>query len=88
MPYQQVSVKGLRLRLPELLAEDQEARKIRKQDLKDSWEENADMVIYNPNPLYIPEIVKTELISRYHDNPLAKHFRIDKIGELITQKYY
>ncbi len=37
---------------------------------------------------YVPEIVRTELISRYYDNPLASHFGIDKTRELIAQKYY
>ncbi len=36
----------------------------------------------------MPEIVKTKLISRHHDDPLASHFRIDKTQELITRKYY
>ncbi len=37
---------------------------------------------------YVSEIVRTELISRHHDNPLAGHFEIDKTRELITRKYY
>ncbi len=37
---------------------------------------------------YVPEIVRTELISRHHDDPLAGHFGIDKTTELIAQKYY
>ena len=38
-PYQQACIGGMRLRLPELQAEDQTARKIREQSLKDGWEE-------------------------------------------------
>ncbi len=38
--------------------------------------------------LYVPEVVKTELISRQHNDPLAGHFKIDKTRELIAQKYY
>ena len=38
--------------------------------------------------LYVPEIIRTELISRHHDDPLAGHFGIDKTRELIAQKYY
>ncbi len=34
------------------------------------------------------EIVKTELISRHHDESLAGHFGINKIRELIVWKYY
>ncbi len=33
-------------------------------------------------------MVKTELISRHYDYPLAGHFGIDKTQELITRKYY
>ncbi len=29
-----------------------------------------------------------ELISRYYDDPLADHFGIEKIRELIARKYY
>ncbi len=36
----------------------------------------------------MPEIVRTELISKYHDDPLAGHFGIDKRRELIARKYY
>ncbi len=36
----------------------------------------------------MPEIVRTELISRHHDDPLAGHFGIDKTRELIVRKYY
>ena len=38
--------------------------------------------------VYILEIVKTEFISRYHDNLLAGHFEIKKVRELISKKYY
>ncbi len=37
---------------------------------------------------YVPEIVKTELISKHHDDPLAGDFGIDKTQELIARKYY
>ena len=37
---------------------------------------------------YIPEIIRTELINRHHNNPLAGHFGIEKTRELIAQKYY
>lgn len=36
----------------------------------------------------MPEIVKTKIINRYHDDPLADHFEIKKTWELIAQKYY
>ncbi len=87
-PYQQASIRGLRLRLPELQAENQEARRIREQGLKDGWEENADGVLCHQGLPYVPEVVRTELISRHHDDPLAGHFGINKTRELIARKYY
>ncbi len=45
-------------------------------------------MLYPQGLLYVPEIVRTKLISRHHNDPLAGHFRIDKIQELIAQKYY
>ena len=37
---------------------------------------------------YIPEIIRIELISRHHNDPLAGHFGIEKTRELIARKYY
>ena len=61
---------------------------IEKQGLKDGWKVNANGVLYHQGLLYVPEIVWTKLISRYHNEPLAGHFRIDKTQALITRKYY
>ncbi len=85
-PYQQANIGGLRLQLPELQAEDQEARKIGKEGLKKGWEE-IEEVLYHHGLPYVLEIVKTELISKHHDDLLASHFGIDKTQELIAQKY-
>ncbi len=49
---------------------------------------NADRVLYYQGLPYMPEIVRTKLISRYHNNPLAGYFGINKTRELIAQKYY
>ncbi len=70
-----------------LQAEDHEAQRIREQGLKKGWEE-IEEVLHHQGPPYVPEMVRTELISRHHDDPLAGHFRIDKTQELITQKSY
>ncbi len=37
---------------------------------------------------YIPKVICWELISGYHDNPLAVYFSIEKTWELIAKKYY
>ncbi len=76
-PYQPASLRGMRLRLPELQAEDQEARRIRAQSLKDGWGDIEGVLNRECLP-YLPEIIRTEVISRHHDDPLAGHFRIDK----------
>ncbi len=84
----QASVGGIRLRLPELQAKDQLVGKIREQGLKNGWEEDADGVLHHQRLPYVPEVIRTEIISRHHDDPLEVHFGIDKTRELIAQKYY
>ena len=37
---------------------------------------------------YVREIIQTELISRYNDDPLAGHFGIEETHELVARKYY
>ncbi len=37
---------------------------------------------------YVPKVIRSELISRHHDDPLAGHFGIEKTRELIARKYY
>ncbi len=84
----QASVRGIRLRLPELQAEDQLVGRVRKQGLKDGWEEDADRLLHHQGLPYVPEVIRTRLISRHHDDPLAGHFEIDNTRELIARKYY
>lgn len=36
----------------------------------------------------MPELIKTELISWHHNDPLGGHFGIEKTQELIVRKYY
>ncbi len=86
-PYQQASIERLRLRLSELQAEDQRAWEIRKQGLKNGWED-IKVVLHRESLLYLPEIIRTEIISRHHDDPLVGHFGIEKTRELVAQKYY
>ena len=37
---------------------------------------------------YVPEIIRSDVISCHHDDPLAGHFGIDKTRELVGRKYY
>ena len=84
-PYK-ASIGGIRLRLQELQEEDAEAKKIRTEKRK-SWEE-IDGVLHHQGLPYVPELIRTELISRHHDDPLAGHFGIKKTRELVARKYY
>ena len=78
----------MKLRLQELQSEDKQARKLRvEQPVKDNWE-NIDGMLHYQGLFYVPKIIRIELISRYHDNLLVGHFGIEKIYELVAQKYY
>ena len=67
----------MRLRLVELQAENGQAWKIRAEKLGGNWED-SDGILHHQGLPYISEIIRTELISRHHDDPLAGHFVIEK----------
>ena len=79
----------MRLRLHKLQAKDEQAQKLRanQQPNQQGWED-IDGVLYHQSFPYVPEIIQTELISRHYNNPLAGHFGIKKIQELLSRKYY
>ena len=83
----QVSIGAMRLRLSELQESDNEARKIRVKGLKSDYEKVDGVLHYQGLP-FVPEAIQTEFISRYHDDPLAGYFGIDKTRELVGRKYY
>ena len=85
-PYR-VSIGSMRLRLSELQESDDEARKIRAEGPKDDYEE-VDGVLHHQGLPFVPEAIRTELISRHHNDSLAGHFGIDKTKDLIGRKYY
>ena len=76
----------MRLRLHKLQAKVKQARKTRAKHPR-GWD-NIDSVLYYQGLLYVPEIIRTELISRHYNNLLASHFGIKKTRELVAQKYY
>ena len=82
-------VSGMKLRLHKLQAKDKQVRKLRanQQPGRQGWED-INGVLHYQGLLYAPEIIRTELISRHHDDPLASYFGIEKIRELVAQKYY
>ncbi len=45
-------------------------------------------MLYYQGLLYVPKVIRSELISKHHDDPLAGYFGIEKTCELIARKYY
>ena len=75
------------LRLQKLQETDSEAQKIRATELQEGWEE-VDRVLHHQGLPYVPEIIRSEVISRHHNDPLVGHFGIDKTRELVGRIYY
>ena len=84
--------------LPELQQEDPMAWTVRKElanpnvnvysgQSGESWSEIEGVLHYDGKP-YILEILRTDLLERNHDDPLAGHFGVEKTLELLTRKYY
>ena len=77
----------MRLRLPKLQDEDEEAKVLRARGFPEGWEDVEGVLQYQGLP-YVPEIIRSKVISRHHDDPFAGHFVIDKTRELVSRKYY
>ncbi len=75
------------MRLLELQVNNTEAMKLGSKGLSESWED-IKQVLYYQGHLYVPKVIRSELISRHHDDPLVGHFGIEKTCELIAKKYY
>ena len=95
-PY--TAIGSLLPRLPELLAEDKGAQAVRKRLATsevnafsgvsgEPWKESGDVLYYEGKP-YIPETLRTEIMARHHDDPLAGPLGIEKTQELLTRKYH
>ena len=78
----------MRLRLSKLQENDEEAKLLRgATGLPERWEDVEGVLQYQGLP-YVPEIICSEVISCHHNDPLARHFGIDKTKELVGRKYY
>ncbi len=75
------------MKLPELQNDDKEAMKLRSKGLSKDWED-IKQVLHYLGLLYVPKTIRSELISKHHDDLLAGHFGIEKTCELIAGKYY
>ena len=74
------------LKLQELQETDLEAQELRQQKADDY--EEIDKILHHQGLPFVPKVIRTELISRHYDNPLAGHFGIEKSRKLLAQKYY
>ena len=84
-PYK-VSIGGMRLWLAELQESDKEDRRVRAEGLNGYKELNG--VLYHQELPFVLKAIRTEIISRHHDDPLAEHFGINKTKVLVGRKYY
>ena len=85
-PYN-ISIGAMRLSLPDLQSNDNQAKKLRATELLEGWEDIEGVLQYE-GLSYIPEIIWLELISWHYEDPQAGHFGIDKTQKLIARKYY
>ena len=51
--------------------------------MKDGWED-VDGVLHQESLAYGLEIVRTEVISKYYNDPLVRYFGIKKTQELVA----
>ncbi len=77
----------MRMRLPELQDDGKEAMKLRSEGLPEGCEDIEQILYYQSLP-YVPKVIRSELISRHHNDPLAGHFDIEMTHKLIARKYY
>ncbi len=75
------------MRLSELQDDDKKAMKLRTEGLSEGWEDIEQVLHYQSLPC-VPKVIRSELISRHHNDPLAGHFGIEKSRKLIARKYY
>ena len=76
----------MRLRLHKLQAKDKQSQKTRAEHSED-WH-NINGALHYQGLFYVPEIIRTKLISKHHDDPLTGYFDIEKTHELVARKYY
>ena len=78
----------MRLRLSELQENDEEAKLLREATgLSEGWEDVEGVLQYQ-RLLYVPEIIRSKVISHYHNVFLVGYFGIDKTKELVGREHY
>ena len=78
----------MRLRLSELQENNEEAKLFRNSaSLPEGWQDVKGVLQFQ-GLSYVPEIIRFKVISRHHNDLLARHFGIDKTRDLVDRKYY
>lgn len=72
-----MSIRGIKIRLLELSDDGKKAKKFWSEELPERWEAIEEMLYYQGLP-YVPKVICSELISRYHNTSLIGNFEIDK----------
>ena len=62
-------------------------KELKSKDLPESWK-NVEDILHHQGLLYVLEVIYSITLSRSHDNLLAKHFKIDKINELVARNHF
>ena len=76
------------LRLSELQKNNEKVKLFRSfTGLPEGWKNVEGGLQFQGLP-YVPEIIRFEVISCHHNDPLVGHFGIDKTRELVSRKYY
>ena len=77
----------MKLQLSKLQDKDKEAITLRAAGLSKDWKDVKGVLEYQGLP-YVPEIIRSKVISYHHNNLLAEHFGINKRRKLVGRKYY
>ena len=72
-----MSIGGMKIKLFELQDDNKEAKKLRLERLLEGWK-NIKQIFYYQSLPYMPKIIYSELINRYHNALFAAHFGIKK----------
>ena len=75
----------MKLRLQEPQEEDKQAQKLRAEQLGKNNRQDINSMLHHENLPYVLEIILTKLISRHHDNLLARLFEIEKSENLLLK---
>ncbi len=77
----------MRMKFPQLQNDDKEVKKLRLEKLPEGCEDIKE-VLYYQGLLYTSKVICSDIINKYHKDPLTSHFGIEKTQKLIARKYY